>query len=459
MRAAIILGLLFCLSSPAAAGGDDFSSDSFGTVRIYRQGQGDPGMVVLFLSGAEGWGDADAAASRLLAGSGTMVVGIDTAVYLQRAAAADTPCIYVGGDLEALSRQLQKELHLNQYRTPVLAGRAAGAALVYAALAQGPTGPFLGGIGIGFRPVLVPSKSFCQGRDLTFDNKGKGGVMFHPSARIEIPWIVFEGEKSPAAVRSRIRDFLKPIAKGAAIEVPEAGEDFSVPSQGLPQLREALSRMTSAETFSTSAADRGVADLPLEEVPATGEDKGLAAVLLTGDGGWAEFDRSLAAALARRGVPVIGFNSLNYFWSRRTPEKATLDLERVIVHSLVRWQKKKVVLIGYSFGADVLPFMVRRLDPAIRSQVVKVALLGLSDSADFEFHLSDWTGGERDDSLPVRPEVEALQDRPILCVYGREEEDSLCPQLATPNLTRFETGGGHHFGGEVESVATAILSP
>jgi len=42
------------------------------------------------------------------------------------------------------------------------------------------------------------------------------------------------------------------------------------------------------------------------------------------------------------------------FLSPRTPEGATRDLERILVYYLDRWNKREVVLIGYSRGADLL---------------------------------------------------------------------------------------------------------
>src|SRR3954452_9325833 len=57
-----------------------------------------------------------------------------------------------------------------------------------------------------------------------------------------------------------------------------------------------------------------VKGVPLVEVPASpasGRDE--MAVLLTGDGGWAVTDRGLSEALAKGGIPVVGWNSLRYF--------------------------------------------------------------------------------------------------------------------------------------------------
>ena len=44
------------------------------------------------------------------------------------------------------------------------------------------------------------------------------------------------------------------------------------------------------------------------------------ALLITGDGGWAQLDKEVSAALEARGVPVVGLNSLKYFWGERTKE-------------------------------------------------------------------------------------------------------------------------------------------
>src|SRR4029450_9754433 len=89
---------------------------------------------------------------------------------------------------------------------------------------------------------------------------------------------------------------------------------------------------------------------------------------------------------------------------------------------------QRVVLLGYSRGADVLPFMASRLPPDLRARVALVGLLGPGTSVDFEFHLSEWVAdAARAGALPVRPEVEKLRGMPILCIYGAAEADSLWP--------------------------------
>lgn len=59
--------------------------------------------------------------------------------------------------------------------------------------------------------------------------------------------------------------------------------------------------------------------------------------------------------MAARGIPVVGFDSLRYFWKKRTPEGLAADLDRVLRYYGRHWGKSKLILIGYSQGADVLP--------------------------------------------------------------------------------------------------------
>jgi type IV secretory pathway VirJ component len=237
------------------------------------------------------------------------------------------------------------------------------------------------------------------------------------------------------------------------------GHGFSVPRRWRPQFLEAYRAITSAHPPEEAAggSGAGVEDLGLVEVPASGgADRGALAVILTGDGGWAELDKSVASGLAAAGVPVVGWSSLRYYWTPRTPEAAAADLARIVEHYSAAWQKERVLLVGYSFGADVLPFLVNRLPAPARDRVSSVTLLGLYATAAFEFHMSSWLGGGGDALRPTGPEV-ARMTVPVTCVHGAGEEASACPALKSPGVRVVSVGSGHHFGGEYERLVELIL--
>ena len=54
------------------------------------------------------------------------------------------------------------------------------------------------------------------------------------------------------------------------------------------------------------------------------------------------------------------------------------------------------------------------------------------------------------------PEADKV-DRPIICVYGTDEDHSLCPLLPS-SATKIEIDGGHHFDGDYRGIAKQILS-
>jgi type IV secretory pathway VirJ component len=172
------------------------------------------------------------------------------------------------------------------------------------------------------------------------------------------------------------------------------------------------------------------------------------AVILSGDGGWAAGDRTMAAALADSGISVVGLDVPSYLRMPRTPDGASADLKRLLEYYLADWRAERVILIGYSHGADLAPFMVSRLPPQLRSRIALLAMLGLEHSASFRFHLADIIANvSHEDALPVLPEVEKLGGLPMLCVQGSNEENSLCSSLP-PALARVEIRrGGHRIPG------------
>lgn len=199
--------------------------------------------------------------------------------------------------------------------------------------------------------------------------------------------------------------------------------------------------------------------LPLVSVPAQGPGGGdLMAVIVTGDGGWTRINRSIAAELARRGIPVAGLIAPRYFWHARTPEEAAADLARILAHYRKAWGRQRAILIGYSRGAGVLPFMASRLEPAQLEQVALIALLGLGPGIDLEVHLRDYLGARCEvNRYAVAPELEKLRGQRLLCIYGLDEPDPLAPRLE-PGLARtVALPGGHHFGGAYGKVAQIIM--
>jgi type IV secretory pathway VirJ component len=199
--------------------------------------------------------------------------------------------------------------------------------------------------------------------------------------------------------------------------------------------------------------------LPLIEIPGTHRQGAALAVIISGAGGWAPLVRTLIEDLAANDLPVVGLNAQLYFWQKRTPEEAAADLALILRHYLPAWRRQKAVLIGYSMGAEVLPFLFNRLPPDLQRQVTAVVLIGPGPMASFEFHLLYLLGvGYGWGDLPVLPEILKVSGGQVLCLYGREEQHSPCRDLPPDrnHLWPIELPGGHHFDGNYHRLAEVV---
>lgn len=458
--AASVVSCLTMAAEPCAAQqAETLKVPTFGTITIYRTSAAMPQQVVLFLSGDGGWNLGVVGMAEQLRDAGALVVEIDIRAFM-KSLETSAGCAYPAGALEELSRAVQLRFKLPTYKRPILVGYSSGATLAYAAIAASPPETFAGAISLGFCPDIEIRKPLCQMRGLTAVKRPKAvGYDLAPYSGSTVPWMVLQGEVDQVCDASATRTFAGATGATRIFSLPQVGHGFGVPHRWAPQFLEAYHAIaaTGLTREIPRATTPAVADLSLVEVPATGGAQGdVMAVMLTGDGGWADFDKGIAAGLAATGVPVVGWSSLDYYWTPRTPDAAAADLARIIGHYTTTWKKGRVLVVGYSFGADVASFLVNRLSPALMNRVAAVTLLGPSETTTFEFHLASWLGGGADARYPTVPEI-ARMSVPVVCVSATDEPDSVCRKVAGPSLRSIAIGQGHHFGGEYGRLVELIL--
>ena len=183
------------------------------------------------------------------------------------------------------------------------------------------------------------------------------------------------------------------------------------------------------------------------ELPAPAAPRdGLGVVLLSGDMGF-RFGLSgrVGERMAQAGYPVIGINSLMFAADGRTAGEIGALLDTTIARLLAKPGVRRVVLIGHSFGADLLHVGLVHLPKAMRDKVALVILEVPTDSVYL-------TAGFREYFDLGKPDVVALDSArqldwvPVTCIHGAEETTSLCPMLAALDLPDFRDvalPGGH----------------
>lgn len=456
----VLCGTVATCTLATAAAPQVFTYGRFGEVSVYT-GSTEPRDVVLFLSGDGGWNMGVISMADRLAAKGAIVAGIDIRHYLAQLEKSADECVSLAVDFENLSRYLQSTLGLAHYLQPTLVGYSSGATLAYATLAESPEGLFKGALSVGFCPDLDLKKPVCKGSGIesTARRNAKGllqGVNFLPAKQLSGQWIALQGAIDQVCPAQATQKFIASIPGADMVLLPKVGHGYSVEKNWVPQFEAAYERITAAPA--QVAAPAPVAGLPLTVVAADpGNPSPWFGIFLSGDGGWVGLDRGVSAELAKHGIPIVGWDSLKYFWSPRTPRGAAEDLDRVVRHYSRTWGKTHVLLIGYSQGADTLPFMVNRLPAQTRDRVGLTILLGISDNALFEFHVANWLGNPTG-GMATAPELQRWSGAPYLCLYGENDSDSACAQMTGKEGVAVKMPGGHHFGGGYPDIAAEILS-
>ena len=187
-----------------------------------------------------------------------------------------------------------------------------------------------------------------------------------------------------------------------------------------------------------------VSGLPVTSVKAKTDKQDKFVLFITGDGGYNSFSQKLVASYTANGFNVIALNSFKYFWKKKAPQETANDIAGLLNTYLNEWHKQKVVICGFSFGADVTPFIYTRLPADLRAKVTMLQLISPASFTDFEIHMMDMLGsGNGIRAMNVVSEANQV-DIPVICYYGEQEPEKPLAVIKKTNFSTVILPGGHH---------------
>jgi len=308
-----------------------------------------------------------------------------------------------------------------------------------AQLAEKPT--LVAGIGPGaaqaWRWLATQTDDKARAISVDFNVEQPGCTVALPKSAAHGHWNVAWNDNPDDASAAFVRD-------QANAETSISDYDIHLPQVLKSQLTQAL-----------VGRDGNALAIPVVEVPA-GQTTDTVTLFLSGDGGWRDLDRDVAGEMAKLGYPVVGIDTLRYYWQHKTPEQSAADLSELMQHYRQKWGTKRFVLTGYSFGADVLPAIYNRLPAEDQQRIDAVMLLAFARSGSFEIEVEGWLGKEGQEA-PTGPEMAKLPASKVVCVYGVEETDESGCTDHTAVGERLKLPGGHHFDENYPALAKRLI--
>jgi len=207
--------------------------------------------------------------------------------------------------------------------------------------------------------------------------------------------------------------------------------------------------------FSTLAFTVAAQNLPMKEWEASAHTKPLV-FYISGDGGLNRFSNELCTAINKEGFDVDAMDSKSYFWSQKTPARTAEDISDFLSKKIARRPNQQIVLIGYSFGADVLPFVLNRLPKNIADKIKVSFLMASSGSTDFVIHIADLFGSGKRRGMDVLSEVNKISNKKIVILNSSDDKQLNAGKITIKHITEI-LPGGHHFDGDIDEIVKAIV--
>ncbi len=420
-------------------------TDTLGIAEVIAP-RAEPTGLVYLLSGDGGYGFWDRVKARRFAANGAVVVGIDTPATFAKAEKLSDDCVYFVSDIEQVSQNIQRVLDVDSYHSPLIAGSGLGGTFALALAAQSPDATVGRTIAVDPHAALPLRKELCSEAKHVQTADGAGWIYELQKGHLPDPVDVYLTRHADPAGAAHVEEL---VGSGFAVATAKSvkGAWRTLDGAVFDQL--------------VSADDDGspLAGIPITALAAIAKHDTMA-IIYSGDGGWRDIDAEIGGSLAKAGVPVVGIDSLRYFWTDTDPTDAAADLVKVIDAYTKKWNVHKVALVGYSFGADALPAIYAALPDGYKANVDLVSLLAYTGARQFEIQVSGILGGKTDPSGPsTLPDLEKIEPAKVQCIYGSDDDETACVRLPKDKgFSLIVHPGGHHFNDDYKPVARDILT-
>ena len=196
---------------------------------------------------------------------------------------------------------------------------------------------------------------------------------------------------------------------------------------------------------------------PVHMFDAQGPRAPVAALYFSGDTGL-RFGMGAATTklLAAHGIETVGFNSSTMFRTRQTLTQTNMLIAEAVRQALARTGSRRIVLIGQSYGADVLQTGLAGLSADLRARVAGIILVVPGNTVFLRADPSGFVYRGTPDSIAATT-ARTLDWAPLTCIYGVEETDSLCPLLHVRGAHVIGMPGGHFLNRDADALGAHVL--
>ncbi|MEP7454968.1 AcvB/VirJ family lysyl-phosphatidylglycerol hydrolase [Phyllobacterium sp. SB3] len=397
------------------------------------QPSGKPKALAILVSQKGGLAADDNSLAELLLERDFLVLTVDLEKWRKELNQDTGDCTYFVSDFEGVAKEAQRMIAVDVYMHPVIIGIGEGGVMAYASVADTPAATIAGAVIVDPSVALDTKLPSCEGADY----EAVAGQGFSYSYDADLP--------NPATI---IREKPDTDSKGP----PSAG--FFLAQEKIGATKAERLELAADAAVAIAKEDASVEALPVVDIPSANGPAKYVALFFSGDGGWRDIDKSVGDIISKESTHVVGVDSLRYYWSLRKPEGIAKDIQRMAAKADPSG-KLPVLLLGYSFGANTVPFAWPYLPKQLQDRISLVGLIGTEKTTPFQVSVGAWLGLGGDNE--VAPAVAKIPTGKVLCVYGSEEDDTACTDPSLSAVEKIELPGDHHYDEKYELLAAKLM--
>lgn len=199
-----------------------------------------------------------------------------------------------------------------------------------------------------------------------------------------------------------------------------------------------------------------IPDYVIPEINGKAAEKTLV-VFITGDGGYNNFSKSLLHYFDKDGFNRLIFDSKKYFWKKKTPQEASKDFEKYIHLYQEKSKCDNIYIIGHSFSAGVLPFIIHHFSDGLYKKIRHATFLSPDRYASLEVTLSTMLNfKQKANEYEVLPEAIKLKSIPSTFIFCKEGEEDLAALFQNVGLPVTRLDGPHNYNRNFQAIYEAI---
>lgn len=154
---------------------------------------------------------------------------------------------------------------------------------------------------------------------------------------------------------------------------------------------------------------------------------------------------------------MLGSIPENIFWNEKQPKQVADEISEAVEYYMKLWNRSSFILIGYSFGACVSPFIIPELNSSLKGSLKGIYCFSPDETGDFKIHITDLLNFNTTQKYDVLSQMKVIKSWNPICIFGGGETPEKQDRFLKGGIRVEIIPGAHHYDNDYNAVTDIIF--